>query len=30
MWKDLDEATKAPYQEKFEEASAAYKEEMGV
>ena len=30
LWKELDEETKAPYQTQFEEASAAYKEAMGI
>jgi hypothetical protein len=30
LWKELDEDFKAPYQSKFEEASAAYKEAMGI
>ena len=30
LWKELDDDTKAPFQAKFEEASAEYKEAMGV
>ena len=30
IWKELDEESKAPYVSKFEEASSAYKEAMGV
>ena len=30
LWKEIDEDVKAPYQTKFEEASAAYKEAMGI
>lgn len=30
LWKELDDESKAPYQRKFEEASAIYKEEKGI